>query len=288
MKKRFFALLCILCLFSLRCACAEVFWHEKPAESWYQRPLLRLTAFSAAQSDCLLLECGGERMMVDGGTAAYAEELKAALREKGISSFQYLLNTHYHEDHISGLYALLQDGFAVGAYLHPYAENSIYANVYQRQTIREAEKQGIPVRQVFHGDTLLLGEAVVTLYRYDEGLSTNGRSMIVHVQVGDASLLLPADIIGDTQSWCVRTMPAEMLDVDVLKAPHHGVSVMANEFLEGTSPEAIVMTNNREHAEEGEKQAAKYGIPTIYTNEGRVVCETDGTDWYIYQEEGAF
>ena len=34
-------------------------------------------------------------------------------------SFKYLLNTHFHEDHISGLYWLMRYGFSVDAYLHP-------------------------------------------------------------------------------------------------------------------------------------------------------------------------
>lgn len=286
MKKR--RLLLILCLlFGLRCASAEVF-DTLPRENWYQCPLLRLTAFNAAQSDCLLLECGGESMMVDGGTAAYREALQDALRERGISRLRYLLNTHYHEDHISGLIGLMEDGFAVDEYLHPYSAGSVNGNEYQRAAIRVANERGIPVRQIASGDTLLLGEAVITLYRYDEGLSVNGRSVIARVQMGEASLLLGADIIGDTQSWCLRTLPREMLDADILKAPHHGISVMTSGFLDAVSPELILMTNNRERAAEGEAQAAKYGIPTLYTNEGRVVLETDGTDWYVYQAEGAF
>ena len=283
--KRRLPILFLLLFFTLRCASAEVFF-TLPSEDWYKRPLLRLTAFNAAQSDCLLLECGGEAMMVDGGSAPYREDLRAALEKKGISSFRYLLNTHFHEDHISGLTWLMRYGFQVGEYLHPYAENGIYTSELQREAITVAGNRMIPQRQIFHGDTLLLGEAVITLMRYEDGLSTNGRSVMVHVQMGDATLLLPADIIGDTQSWCVRTLPEEWLDADIIKAPHHGITAMVTEYVQAVSPELILMTNLRSRVDEGQTQADRLGIPTRYTGDGRVVLETDGTDWYVYQQEG--
>lgn len=278
---------CVL-LLDLCFAGAEVFFDAPPRENWYQSPLLRLTAFNAAQSDCLLLECGGEAMMVDGGTEAYGDALVSALAEKDISSFKYLLNTHYHEDHISGLIRLMAEEFAAGEYLHPYAPNSIYGSALQRQAIRQAEKSGIPSRQVLHGEELLLGEATLTLIRHDEGLSTNGRSVVAQVRFGDATLLLGADIIGDTQSWMVRSLPKHLMDADVIKAPHHGVSVMAADFLQAVSPRAILFTNNRERAAEGMAQSEAKGIPSYYNNEGRVVAETDGEDWYVYQLVDSF
>ena len=68
--RRFCAvLLCALMLCSA--SCAKVYLDSPPRENWYQSPLLRLTVLDTDQSDCMLLQCGGEAMMVDGGTAAY-------------------------------------------------------------------------------------------------------------------------------------------------------------------------------------------------------------------------
>ena len=192
-QARFAALCLLLCLFCLTAAQAEIY-HELPCEDWYRRPLLRLTAFNTAQSDCLLLECGGQRMMVDGGSAPFREDLKGAMEERGITHFKYLLNTHFHEDHISGLYWLMRYGFSADAYLHPYNDAAVDVSERQAETIRQAEKSGIPTVQVFHGDQLLLGEAVLTLYRYDDVENTNGRSLVTRVEFGDASLLLTASL----------------------------------------------------------------------------------------------
>lgn len=283
------------CLLSLLCALllvssgaqAEVY-DELPREDWYSRPLFRLTAFNTAQSDCLLLECGGQSMMVDGGTAPFREKLKNALEERGITKLKYLLNTHFHEDHISGLYYLMRYGFEVGLYLHPYNDYAVNVSSLQKDTIQQAARSGVPTLQVFHGDEFLLGEAVLTLYRHDGGLSTNGRSVVTRVTFGDASILLTGDIIGDTQTWLVKNLPAEALKADIVKAPHHAITPMTVPFLEAVNPEAVLITNDYDRVDKGRVQLDSRDIPAFYSGEGTVVFETDGDDWYIYQLDGAF
>lgn len=267
---------------------AEVYFDAPPRENWYRCPLLRLTAFDTDQSDCLLLQCGGEAMMVDGGTAEFGGELADALTRMGIANFRHLLNTHDHSDHIGGLCELMRRGFSAEAYLHPYPEASARIRPLLREALDLADASGIPAEQVFSGDTLLLGEAVLTLLRYDEGLSTNGRSLMVHVRFGDATLLLTADIIGDTQSWFVRHLPEELLHSDVLKAPHHGVTAVLSAFWQAVSPEALLVTNTPDRAPDTAAQAERGGVPAFFSGLGRVVMETDGEDWYIYQQNGAF
>ena len=284
MKKRSFftalALLLALCAFR---ASAQVYY-EQPRNNWYQCPLLRLTALNTAQSDCLLLECGGESMMIDGGSEPFREYLKNAVEAKGITQFKYLLNTHYHEDHISGLYWLMRYGFSAGEYLHPYTDYAEKIITRHANTLAQARRNGIPIRQVKSGDELLLGEAVLTLYRNDESDTTNGRSLVTRVQFGDAVLLLTADIIGKTQTWLTQNLPEGVLKADIVKSPHHGVTAMTVGFLKAVDPECILMTNIRSKAHASLVQAESRGIPVFLSGEGDVVMETDGDDWYVYQQ----
>ncbi len=283
MKKRIacaaLAFLLALCVFSAQ---AQVYF-EKPRENWNQCPLLRLTAFNTAQSDCLLLECGGESMMVDGGSEPYRAYLRDSVRARGITHFKYLLNTHYHEDHISGLYWLMRYGFTAGAYLTPYTEYAEKIYTRHANTVAQARRMNIPVQQVFSGDELLLGEAVITLYRQEDGETTNAKSMVARVQFGDAVLLLTADIIGKTQTWMARSLPEGVLDADIVKAPHHGITAMTTEFWKAVSPEAVLLTNIRSKAHASIVQAENRGVPYFLSGEGDVVMETDGDDWYVYQ-----
>ena len=283
--------MCLLaaCLLVCLSAYAEVFFDRPPTDNWYKSPLLRLTVFDTAQSDCMLLECGGESMMIDGGTASFRENLKLAAEEKGIRRFRYLLNTHFHEDHISGLYWLMKYGFEADAYLHPYHDRfATEISFRHREAVDAAGRAGIPIRQIFHGDELILGEAVLTLIRHDDGDTTNARSVVTRVDFGDASILLTADIIGRTQTWMVNNLPEGMLDVDILKAPHHGITPMVDKFVDETSPDVVFMTNDPDRVSDGRMQMEKRGIPLFFTGEGRTVFETDGENWYVYQNPGVF
>jgi len=277
------------CLLLCLSADAEVYFDQPPSDNWYQSPLMRLTVFDTAQSDCMLLECGGESMMIDGGTASFREDLKNAIAEKGIVRFKYLLNTHFHEDHISGLCWLMKYGFQADEYLHPYNDRfATDISFRHREALSAAKNAGISVRQIFYGDELMLGEAVLTLIRHDDGDTTNARSVVTRVEFGGASMLLTADIIGRTQTWMVSTLGEAFLDVDILKAPHHGITAMVEEFVNAASPEAVFVTNDADRVDAGRVQMEKREIPVFYTGEGRTVFETDGENWYIYQNTGAF
>lgn len=270
-------------------AAAKVFLGgEPPREDWYRRPLMRLTVFAAGQSDCMLLEAGGQAMMIDGGSEPFRDDLKNAIQARGITHFKYLLNTHFHDDHISGLYWLMRFGFKADEYLHPYNDYALNVSQRHAKTLAQAERSGIPIRQVFAGDELLLGEAVLTVYRYEDGLSTNGKSLLTRIVFGDASILLTADIIGDTQTYFVKNLPKETLKADILKAPHHGITPMVVKFLETIAPEVLVMTNYRSRVDKGAVQADARGIPTYYAANGTVVLETDGDDWYVRQLDKVF
>lgn len=93
-------LLAAMCLSSA--ACAEVFFEKMP-QAWEGKPLLRWTIFNVNQADAMLLECGEESMLVDGGPDRYGERLRDVLDARGLrSSMKYVLNTHFHDDHIGG------------------------------------------------------------------------------------------------------------------------------------------------------------------------------------------
>ena len=258
---------------------AEVHFTQ-PRDNWYQSALLRLTAFKTGESDCLLLECGGQAMMIDGGGEKWREETRDALIARGVTGFTYLLSTHDHEDHIGGLIWLMRYGFHADAFLTPYAQTAEVSSL-QAQALKAAEAAGIPVITVGHMDELFLGEAMIVLLRHEDGINVNARSLVARVDFGNASLLLTADIVGLTQRWLLAECPA-LLDVDVLKAPHHGITAVVGEFLDEASPLAPLVTNTQSRANV-RAQATSRNLPVYYSGNAGVVFETDGQDWYIYQ-----
>lgn len=279
-------LLALVCLSS--CACAEVFF-EKPPQEWEDKPLLRWTVFNVNQADAMLLECGGESMLVDGGPDRFAEKLRDTLDKRGLrSSMKYVLNTHFHDDHIGGITRLFRDGFTPGEFLQPYGSVSISRDERMTNTIRLAEKNSIPVRRVGDGDMLTLGDAQIQILRCLGLPSENANSLVLKVTFGESSILMCADITTKVQEYFFANKPAELLDADLIKAAHHGINRMNSDFLSTVSPEAVIITSpshlmHRETLHQLESES----LPAVYSGDGTVCAVTDGTDWYIDQTPGA-
>ena len=256
--------------------------NQAPPQDWARRDLMRLTVFRTGESDCMLLENGGECMLIDGGSMKWREKLYHALQDRGISQLKYFLNTHPHDDHIDGLCYLMMDyGVTADEFLSPFPED--YDHKLHQRALRQAKKVGVPFRQIFDRDVLMLGGVTLQIYRSSRGVTENGYSAMTRLEFGDASALLCADITGDVQKQFAELLPSGQLRADVVKAPHHGMNPFAVAFLDAAAPGFVVITNYEGAAPRTVNQLISREIPFAYSGEGTVVLETDGADWYIAQ-----
>lgn len=263
-------------------ATAEVYVDKQKPADWDSRDIMRLTVFRTGEGDCMLLEAGGEAMMIDGGPNKYREKLRDALSDRGISHLKYMFSTHPHDDHIDGLYRIMQYGTTADEFVSFFAAN--FGNDLQKRTVAQAEKSGIPFRQLQDGDVLTLGGATLTVYHWQDGKSVNGMSALTRVEFGGSSALLCADITGDAQKHFLKTLPEEFIKADVTKAPHHGLTPFVTEFLDVVAPSYIWVTNYDNDKVSKMRGQAKYrSLPIHYSGSGTIVLETDGTDWYVEQ-----
>ena len=266
---------------------AAVYVDVTPPDDWAQRDLLTITVFRTGEGDAMLLQCGGEAMMIDGGPYKYREKLRDALEERGISHFKYLFSTHPHDDHIEGLRMLLSYGFTTDEFVSVFSKGFNYE--YQEKAVRMIDRKNAAYRQLQFGDTLTLGGASLTVYDWEKGTTINAKSAMTRVEFGGCSALLCADIIGDTQNQFLKTLDPAILLADVMKAPHHGLTALVKEFLDAVNPSFVWVTNYSGDKVKGiGNQMKSRGIPVKYSGDGTVYLETDGTDWYVYQTLKAF
>lgn len=283
MKRAVLLALVLVCLPML--AAAQVYAGDPPA-AWAQKETLEWTVFDVNEGDAMLLTCGGESMLVDGGPKPFRAMLRDELEARGLRHLTRILNTHYHDDHIDGLYYLFTYGFTADEYLHAYSDSAIAGNKLGRRTVQAAKKNGVPVRRVADGDTLTLGGATIDIIQCTKILNTNARSLVLRVSFGGSSILLCADITGEVQHELVESLSEQALRSDLIKLPHHALTPAVPEFLDAVAPQAAVITNRSYNVGTPAKaQLTSRKIPAYFSGDGLVRAVTDGVDWYMTQQK---
>lgn len=281
--KRLIAVLLMLVM-AMPAALAEIYLIEDESqrpEGWSEKELLRLTAIDTDRSDAMLLQCGGENMMIDGGSQQFYDRLLALIAEEGITEFKYLYNTHPDTDHIQGLTLLMNrwEGH-VGGFCTAVAKT--YAASPHALAVRVTQKRNIPYVQIFDGDVLTLGGATINVIRCDENWGTNNRSAACQVVFGNSKVLLPGDCGNQALEYFIANRDHALLECDIMKAVHHGINGIVPEFLDVAQPEFIFVPNAKENLVET-KQAFFSDLGAWFNGDGAIVMETDGADWYIWQ-----
>ena len=281
--KRLIAVLLMLVM-TMPAALAEIYLIEDESqrpEGWSEKELLRLTAIDTDRSDAMLLQCGGENMMIDGGSQQFYDRLLALIAEEGITEFKYLYNTHPDTDHIQGLTLLMNrwEGH-VGGLCTAVAKT--YAASPHALAVRVTQKRNIPYVQIFDGDVLTLGGATINVIRCDQNWGTNNRSAACQVVFGNSKVLLPGDCGNQALEYFIANRDHALLECDIMKAVHHGINGIVPEFLDVAQPEFIFVPNAKENLVET-KQAFFSDLGAWFNGDGTIVMETDGADWYIWQ-----
>ena len=76
------------------------------------------------QADCILIECGGAFMLIDGGNRDDGQKVISYLQSCGVEELEAVVCTHAHEDHVGGLPAVL----AVYPTAQVYAPTKTYSS----------------------------------------------------------------------------------------------------------------------------------------------------------------
>jgi competence protein ComEC len=210
---------------------------------------LELTVLDVGQGDSLFLATpDGHAMLIDGGGGpgplriggvktrfdVGEEVVSPYLWSRGLKRLDVVALTHAHEDHIEGLFAVLEN-FRVGEL---WVGHDVASPVYQ-QLLRLAQRRGTTVRHLERGDSFMWGEARASILWPDTTAevrqATNDDSLALRVEYGAQAFLLT----GDIEKPVERALEAENtpLSAAFLKVPHHGSATSSTEeFLRQVHP----------------------------------------------------
>ena len=184
-----------------------------------------------------LIESDGHYMLIAGGGRDASSFTVSYLAQLGIEKFDYLVATHFDEDHIAGLVGVFNK-FAVGTVLEPSykADKSIYTS------FKEAEKKsGAEVIIPEPGAEYTLGDAKFTILApkkpensTDEGTALNSseennQSICVLLKNGDNKVLFTGDAEQEEERYLIES--GRDIRADVYLVGHHGSSSSSSELL---------------------------------------------------------
>lgn len=254
---------------------------------------LTLSFINVGQGDSILVILPNTKtLLIDGGERESYGKLLETLQEDGLSHIDVVVATHPHADHIGGLIDVIKN-VNVGQILDS-------GQVYTTQTFEDfldaIDTKQIPLRSVGEGDSINLDPTVkIDVLNPSAGLSDgadneaefNDNSVVLKLTYGEFSALLTGDM-QETNEARLVLKNATALDVDILKAAHHGSRTSSSSpFLVAVTPKVVIIslgTGNiygHPHQEALDRLSAA-GIEQIFRTDldGTITLTSNGSRGY--------
>ena len=238
---------------------------------------LQIYYFDVGQADSTLIINNGHSMLIDAGNNEDGEKLVTYMKEElNITTIDYVIGTHPHEDHIGGLDDIINNFNIKEVYL---PEAMTTTKTFEDVLDAIANKElSITVPTI--GETFKLGEAdFEVIYTGTGEKDLNEASIILRMIFGNKTYLFT----GDTTEEVEETILNSNIDIDVLKVAHHGSKYSSSEeFLNIATPEYAIISagegNSYGHPEPETLTRLKKHTNNIYITKdlGTILLTSDG------------
>ncbi len=247
-----------------------------------------LHMIDVGQSDSFLLKTKDGNILIDAGTESEEYELYEYLINEGVTSFDYVIFSHPHEDHI-GNGDMIMESFDVEKVIIPDVTSD---TVCFESLIESIYNSGAEVHTAEPGATYSAGELSFKILGPAEcdPDNLNNCSIVLRADYGEISMLFSGDAEKSAE-LDVWEKYADELDCDIYKVAHHGSSTSnCDEFFGAASPDLALIScgfgNSYGHPHrEIVEMLDKQGITVKRTDvDGDVVVATDGEKYWLKEE----
>jgi len=250
-------------------------------------------------SSTLIIGPDGETILIDTGDwRDDGEEVIAYLEAQGVTRIDHLVTTHPDADHIGGHAAVIEhfetnrDG--VGAVYDPGIASS--SGTYE-EYLDAVETHDVTLYRTQAGDSIQMNAVDVQVLAPPEGYlankDSNENSLVLHLQFGQSSFLLPGDGETASEEYLVETY-GDKLNSSVLAVGHHGSKSSTTEaFLSAVSPQAAVISSAYDSQyghpdEEVLTRLEAHSVPTYWTGtHGTIVFTSNGSVVTVATQQSA-
>lgn len=218
---------------------AGVLEEQKESEGEQESPagLLSVTYLDVGQGNGILVQCDDQTMLIDGGPRESSSFVVSYLKRQGIQKLDYMLISHFDEDHLAGAIGALYN-FPVGTLLTPDYETD--TGIYDSYT-EAAEENGCEAVHPSLGDSFSLGSgsfqiiSPVSCGHEDE----NQDSIGIILKNGRDRFFIGGDIGLEGEQEILES--GVDIQADVMLMNHHG-SHVSREFFQAVDPSWAVIS----------------------------------------------
>ena len=244
-------------------------------------PEMTVHFIDVGQGLSILVRSHEQNLIYDGGGRSKSSNVVSYLEKQFITDIDYLVSSHYDEDHLAGLVGCL-NAFNVHNVIGAEYEHD--SNIY-RSFVNKVEENGLEIQHPAVGDTFEFGSVTMTiLSTAAKESASNSNSIVIKLENGEHSVILTGD--ADYKAEEVIVNSGLDLKTDILSVAHHGSATStSNSFLEKTLPEWAVISVGKDN---------RYGHPDkdimdklevmgieVYRNDiqGNIVATSNGSQW---------
>ena len=280
MMKRLTALLTGMAFLLAGCARSTESTAE-PTESIPAAPLT-VTFLKVGKADSMILQTENHTVVLDCGEKTDGKKITARLTENGVNAIDYLILSHYDQDHIGGAAKVIKNLDVSHVIGTDYEEESEEFT----ELCDAMDAKGLTLERPAEEFRFTLDDAVFTVYPHESDSYTEGYdnncSLVVKVEHHNETLLFT----GDAMQERLREI-MDIGDCDLLKVPYHGREIAdLPEFLENVKPEYAVISTNAENISGTTTTAlGRIGAETYITyRDGNIIAVSDGSSITITTE----
>lgn len=283
----------------------------KPAEQKTVKGDLKITMLNVGQGDAFLIQTKSQNILIDTSDMDERTKLVSELDKAGVNTFDKIILTHPHADHIGGIEKLLKD--------EKYTVKEVYDNgiaatskLYLNYMNAIKADKNIKHGTLTAGDTVDFGDGVKfeVLYPTKELVKEvnggkkktdpNNESIVGRLVYKDFTMMFTGDAEKEVESNIWADNDEKKLQSKVLKSGHHGSYTASTEnFLRVVKPEVVLISAGEPTDKRG---GNTYGHPHVeplenYLNagidsknifwtwkNGTVVITTDGKNFSVTPE----
>jgi len=194
------------------------------------------------QAESFLLTQGNQTALVDCGKVFAGRKVVKYLKKLGITKIDYLIITHPHEDHMGGMFQIL-DNFEIGVIIFPKVDDTKIEHLWYKVLMYKIEKGKYQIKYAQKGDIYNIQDATfeIIAVETDSGENINNYSIVSKVSFGEIDMIMTGDAEKEVEEKILKS--GKDIDAEILKVGHHGSRTSTTEqFLDAINPDYALIS----------------------------------------------